>query len=264
MTGAEGLNTAAPAVIELGGIPIHAVTEGAAADLILRGARDGRGGHVITPNVDILRTASRDRGLVELFRVADLVIADGAPLVWAARLQRTPLPERVAGSSLARRLIARAAEDGPGIYLLGGNPGSAERASHRLGEEFPGLRVGWACPSVGFEHRRAEVERIQSDLGAFGRCICFCGLGFPKQDIFAEELRRRLPQLWFVGAGATIGFLAGEFARAPNWMQRAGLEWVHRLLLEPSRLSRRYLQQDLPFAVRLLVGAAGHGIAGLR
>jgi N-acetylglucosaminyldiphosphoundecaprenol N-acetyl-beta-D-mannosaminyltransferase len=84
--------------------------------------------------------------------------------------------------------------------------------------------------------------------------IVFVGLGFPRQDVLIAELREELPETWFLGCGAAIAFAAGTVRRAPEWMRRTGLEWLFRLLSEPGRLARRYLVDDLPFALRLLGG----------
>jgi N-acetylglucosaminyldiphosphoundecaprenol N-acetyl-beta-D-mannosaminyltransferase len=240
----------------LRGTPFDVLTEAEAAALLIERLQSGHGGRVVTPNIDILRQVDADSRLRNLVGSADLVLADGMPLVWAARLQGTPLPERVAGSALSVRLVGLAAASGLGLHLLGGNPGSAERAAGQLGVHHPGLRVGWHCPPFGFEKDDKAIAAIFDAVAAFGPAVYLVGLGFPKQDLLAADLHIRFPGSWFIGAGATVGFLAGEFDRAPRWMQSSGLEWIHRLVLEPGRLSERYLRHDLPFAVRLLTGAA--------
>ena len=223
----------------------------------------GRGGRIITPNVDILRRAQVNERVRAFLDDADLVVADGMPLVWASRLSGTPLPERVAGSSLIWSLSRGLGHDNRSIFVVGGAPVGAERsdgatrAADRLAAECPGLRIaGTLCPDRGFEKDPisysefcARIVRAQPDL-------VFVGLGFPKQEKVITRLRAHLPGAWFIGCGAAVNFVAGDVDRAPLWMQRTGLEWAHRLGVEPRRLAGRYLKHDAPYAVTLLAGAA--------
>jgi N-acetylglucosaminyldiphosphoundecaprenol N-acetyl-beta-D-mannosaminyltransferase len=258
-TGNSGRREPGSARIALRALSFDPVTEADAVATVIARMQNGVGGRVVTPNVDILRLACRDPEMAELFNSADLCVADGMPIVWALRLRGDPVPERVAGSSFAPNLAAAAAEAGIGVFLLGGNPGSAQRAAERLRASYPTIAVGWHCPPVGFEKRPTERAAIDAAVRAFGPSICLVGLGAPKQDQLARELLAEFPHTWFVSVGATIGFMAGEFARAPGWMQAVGLEWLHRLALEPRRLAGRYLGRDLPFAVGLLLDSArGH------
>ena len=100
------------------------------------------------------------------------------------------------------------------------------------------------------------MEQIESILEEAQPDIVYVGLGFPKQEHVIARLRERSPHTWFLGIGISIGFVGGHVARAPVWMQRTGLEWVHRLAQEPRRLASRYLLHGLPFAARLLVHGA--------
>jgi N-acetylglucosaminyldiphosphoundecaprenol N-acetyl-beta-D-mannosaminyltransferase len=237
------------------GLEFDALTEEQVVARIVTELEHGEGGRVVTPNVDICRQASRDPEAGELIRAASTVVADGMPLVWASRLQGDPLPERVTGASLIFSLSAAAAADGWSVYLLGGDPGVPEQAAAALADRSPGLQVaGTDAPAPGFElaEVRRRVEAAHPD-------IVFVGLGFPKQEQVIAAVAPRLPGAWFVGCGAAIPFAAGALPRAPEWMQRTGLEWAWRLLSEPRRLFRRYLVEDLPFAVRLLVSARTAG-----
>lgn len=223
---------------------------------IVSDAEAGQGGWLVNPNVDVLRQVSADDDIKALVADADLLVADGMPLVWASRLRGTPLPERVAGSELIWTLSRGAAAAGLGVFLLGGAPGVAERASERFAEEIPSINVGWHCPPFGFEDDPLATEAIEDALRQAAPAVVFCGLGFPKQERLMASLHRTFPRTWFVGSGAAIGFVAGHHSRAPGWMQSAGLEWVHRLAMEPRRLFRRYVVEDMPFALRLLFSAA--------
>jgi N-acetylglucosaminyldiphosphoundecaprenol N-acetyl-beta-D-mannosaminyltransferase len=242
--------------IRLLGIDIHRIDSDGACDHILAELAAGRGGWVITPNLDILRRLVRDEAFREECAETDLRLADGMPLVWASRLQRTPLPERVAGSDLIWRLTSRAAGAGRSIYLLGGNPGSAEGAAGELTARNPSLRVaGMYCPAFGFENDPAALQAIEAGVVAASPDIVFVGLGSPKQERLIRRLRRVLPRAWFLGVGVSFSFTAGEIDRAPKWMRRVGLEWCHRLAKEPGRLWKRYLLHGLPFAARLFMAS---------
>jgi N-acetylglucosaminyldiphosphoundecaprenol N-acetyl-beta-D-mannosaminyltransferase len=227
-----------------------------ALEAITSEARAGRGGWVVTPNLDILHKLVHDRSFAALVEPATLRLADGMPLVWASRVQGTPLPERVAGSDLIGALSGRAAAEGLGVFLLGGDPGTAEAAASELERRHAGLKiVGTHCPPYGFESDPARSAEIVRLLVAAAPAIVFVALGCPKQERLIGSLRPALPGVWFLGVGISFSFLAGRVQRAPRWMQRLGLEWVHRMAQEPGRLARRYLVVGVPFAVRLLLGA---------
>ena len=255
---------ALPPEIRLRGVPVHVLTLEQAADLIISRLQAGLGGWVVTPNLDILRRATRDAEFRRLYDATTLRLADGMPLVWASRLQGTPLPGRAAGSDLIFTLAGRAARAGASLFLLGGNPGTAERAAGELVERYPGLRIaGMECPPMGFERDERNLHALAQRLQAARPDIVMVALGSPKQERLIEFLRVSLPGAWFLGLGISFSFVAGEVRRAPRWMRGIGLEWVHRLSQEPRRLARRYLIDGLPFALRLLASSAMIGL-GLR
>jgi N-acetylglucosaminyldiphosphoundecaprenol N-acetyl-beta-D-mannosaminyltransferase len=221
----------------------------------------GEGGTVITPNVDILRLLQRQE-LRRLAEDADLVVADGMPIVWASRIRGSDLPERVTGSSLIWSLSRAAADAGKSIYLLGGAEGVAERAARNMQAEIPGLRVaGWGCPPFGFERSEAKVAEICAEVADAAPDIVFVGLGFPKQERLGYRLRSLMAPAWVVGCGGALAMVAGEVSRAPDWVQRSGFEWVHRLIKEPRRMARRYLIDDLPYAGGLLTRSVAMRLA---
>jgi N-acetylglucosaminyldiphosphoundecaprenol N-acetyl-beta-D-mannosaminyltransferase len=139
------------------------------------------------------------------------------------------------------------------VFFLGGNPGAAERAADELARRQPELKVaGIHCPPFGFDKDAAELARIRQMLAEARPDIVYVGLGFPKQERLIEKLRPSLPKAWFLGIGISFSFVAGQVKRAPRFMQRLGLEWVHRLAQEPGRLLKRYLIHGIPFAIVLL------------
>lgn len=247
----------APPTVDLCGVPIHAMTLEGAAEHIMASLRAGRGGWVVTPNLDILRRLLRDASFAALCGRATLRLADGMPLVWASRLQRTPLPERVAGSDLIWRLTERAAAEGRSVFFLGGNPGAADGAARELGRRYPGLRVaGVECPPLGFEACASYMAGLRSRLTAARPDIVYVALGSPKQERVIGALCADLPRAWFLGIGISFSFVTGEVRRAPRLLRRLGLEWTHRLVQEPRRLARRYLVDGFPFAAVLMARAA--------
>lgn len=254
---------AGPRTIDLCGVEVHAVTEAQCVEHVVASLDSGRGGWIVTPNLDHLRRLVNEREFRELCERADLRVADGMPLVWAARMQRTPLPERVAGSNLIWSLSRAAAERGRSIYLLGGDEGAAERAAEELRKRFPALVVaGMHRPPFGFERDPARMAAMIADLERARPDIVLVALGSPKQERLIDELRGRLPHAWWLGIGISFSFVAGMVKRAPPWMQKLGLEWVHRLAQEPRRLFRRYVIDGLPFAARLLASSAWKGLRG--
>jgi N-acetylglucosaminyldiphosphoundecaprenol N-acetyl-beta-D-mannosaminyltransferase len=244
--------------VTLDGVTFDAVTEEQAVALVRQALDRGEGGRILTPNVDILR-----QDPAPFLADATLVVADGMPIVWASRLAGTPLPERVAGSSLIWSLSRGLALDGRSVFLLGGRaagrcdgPDGAQRAAARLEQACPGLRVAGLSPPFGFVADARLFEAVRDEVLAAAPDLVFVGIGFPRQEVIISRLRRLLPATWFLGCGAAIDFVAGDRNRAPRWMQRGGLEWLHRLGTEPGRLADRYLRHDARYAARLLANAA--------
>jgi len=251
--------------VTVGGIAFDAMT---AQQVITRVRADlvaGRGGHIVTPNVDIVRQVRQSPAVADQVSAGDLVVADGAPLVWASRLAGTRLPERVAGSDLIWELSSAAADDGRSVYVLGGTPGedrpTAVVAAERLEDTYPGLSVAGACtPPMGFDSDVGYLDELAAELVDASPDIVFVGLGFPKQERIIARLAEWLPSTWFLGCGAAVDFVAGRRRRAPVWMQRSGLEWAHRLAGEPRRLFVRYVVHDAPVAAGLLLRSGWQGL----
>lgn len=247
--------------VELRGVRFHAVTEERCVRHVLDELDAGRGGWVVTPNLDILRRCTREPAFAAMVDRADVVVADGMPLVWASRLQRTPLPQRIAGSDMIFSLCGGAAERGRSVFLLGGAPGTAEAAADVLREQYSSLRIaGWHCPPFGFEGDEGQMQQIRAALREARPDIVFVALGSPKQEHLIKSVRNEAPGAWWLGIGVTFSFVSGDLARSPRWMRRTGLEWVHRLIQEPRRLARRYLIEGIPFALNLLTRSAWRGV----
>ncbi|HVV75205.1 MAG TPA: WecB/TagA/CpsF family glycosyltransferase [Mycobacteriales bacterium] len=247
---------AALSTADLYGIDFTAATEQQVIDHVVEQATAGVGGRVATINLDILRQLCADRQQMRLLDGVDLCVPDGMPLLWAARLRGRRLPERVTGADLVWSLSAGAASAGLRVYFLGAPDGVAARAAANISAACPGLAVaGTYAPPFGCEKDEAELTDISSRLLAAQPNIVFCAFGFPKQEELMRRLSATLPNTWFVACGGALSMAAGDLKRAPQWAQRAGLEWVFRLAREPFRLARRYLVHDVPFAVRLIAGS---------
>src|SRR6266581_661724 len=215
---------------QLAGLDFDRLTETQVVERIIEASRLGQGGWVVTPNIDICRMAGRHPAMRRLLAEASLVVPDGVPLLWAARLRGEPLTERVAGSSLIFSLTEAAARHGRSIYLLGGRPGIPEQAGQELCRLYPELKVGGTdAPPVGFDTDPQSIAAVYERLAAAAPGIVYVGLGFPKQERLITSFAPSFPGTWFVGCGAAIPFAAKALPRAPQWMQRAGLEWMFRL-----------------------------------
>lgn len=207
--------------------------------------------YVVTPNVDHIVKLESQPAFRAAYQQAAMVVADGWPVVSAARWLGKPLPETVPGSDLVPNLfayMAGAASAPLTVYLLGAGPGVAERAAARIEQTYAQIRVvGCYSPPFGFEKDAAECDAICQRVAASGADLLVLGLGAPKQELWVHQHAVRLPVKVALCVGATIDFLAGEKPRAPDWVRKARLEWCHRMLSEPRRLAKRYAHDALVF-----------------
>ncbi len=222
------------------GLPLSPLSMAESLDAVDRMIADGRPNYGVTANLNYAMLTAETPGLAAFNERAALVLADGMPLVWAARHLGRPLPGRVAGSDLVPALCRRAAERGHRVFLLGGAPGIADRAAERLRADNPGLIIaGTACPP--FRPLTAdETETLMAQIRTSGAHLLFVAIGQPRGELWIAEHLGRMGVPAAFQIGATLDFLAGRVARAPKWVGRVGLEWVFRLVLEPRRLFGRY------------------------
>ncbi len=207
-----------------------------------------RAGFVVTPNVDHLCQLPHNPRFAEAYRKAFLVLADGIPVVWASRLFRKTIPEKISGSDLIYWLTEHAARKGHSVFFFGAAPGVAEEAGRLLGRRYPGLKVaGHYSPPVGFENDPEENAKAMATIREAAPDICYVALGAPRQDIWNAENAQRLGVPVMLGIGASLDFVTGRAKRAPRWAQRSGVEWIWRLCMEPGRLWKRYLLRDSRF-----------------
>lgn len=194
------------------------------------------GSHAIyTPNSEIVMAAYRDPSFCEVLNSGDLIIADGIGLVHASKILKEPLPERVAGFDLASRLIRESADGAHSLYFFGGRPGVAQKAIANLKAEYPNLSVS------GFSDGYFDAEKektIIADIKEKKPDILFVCLGAPKQEKWIAAHRDELGVPLCLGVGGSLDVWAGEVERAPEKYQKAGLEWLYRLMKQPSRFFR--------------------------
>jgi len=175
------------------------------------------------------------------------------PILWAGKTLGTPLKAKVSGSDLFPNLCDKAAKMGHGVFFLGGREGAARKAASVMRSRYPGLRVvGTYCPPMGFERDASENAKIVRMILNSGADIVFVGLGSPKQEKWIDRFHSQYGASVSIGVGVTFEFVSGMVRRAPLWMQRTGLEWCWRLLMEPGRLWKRYLVDDMAFFWLLL------------
>jgi N-acetylglucosaminyldiphosphoundecaprenol N-acetyl-beta-D-mannosaminyltransferase len=238
--------------VDLGGVLIDRVDLGAAVDRVRGFLRSGKPNQIVTVNLDFVAIARRDQGFRETLNAADLAVADGMPLVWVSRLGEQAVPQRLTGVDLVDECCRVAVETDTSVFLLGAGPGVADTAADELRRRFPGLRVaGVYAPPFG-PLSDEENEHIIQIVRAARPDFLFVALGAPQQDVWIRNNLERLDVPVCMGIGCVLDLLAGVVARAPTWMQDAGLEWLFRLAQEPARLWRRYIVDDVPVLVWLV------------
>lgn len=202
----------------------------ARAEEILRGEKVC---FVVTPNAEIGYEAMKDAALCALLNEADLVLPDGAGVVLASKILKTPLKQKVAGVDFADALLARLSEMGRSVYLLGGKPGIAELAAEKMREKHPGLLV---CGTHdGYFKDEAPIIKAINEAKPDVLFVC---LGAPKQEHFMKNHQQELSCRLMAGLGGSLDAFAGTVKRAPKWMISCNLEWLYRLLKEPKRFGR--------------------------
>lgn len=202
--------------------------------------------YVVEVNTDVMIKIEEDAYLRRITDEADLVLVDGQPLVWVAKMYKRPVKEKVSGSDLSLALCRMAQEKGYSLFILGGKEGVAATAKERLEKQFPGLAVaGVYSPPLGFEKDETELAKVRNSISAVSPDIVLTCFGCPKQEKWIYENYRGIDARVFLCAGATVDFLAGNVRRAPAWISRIGLEWFYRFLKEPKRLFKRYFIDDM-------------------
>jgi exopolysaccharide biosynthesis WecB/TagA/CpsF family protein len=212
-------------------------------DAVFRRLDEGQRGWLCTVNVAILMMMRADARLQDFVDRAALIVADGQPLVWCAAWFGQSLPERVTGVDLVDALCQRAAREGRRVYLLGATEEIAAETARRLRARCANLCIDYA----GGYFTTAEAPARADHIRASGADLLFVGMGAPRQEHFIEEQWQRLGVGVAIGVGGSFDVLAGLRARAPNWLQKIGMEWLFRLIQEPRRLFMRYVVTNSQF-----------------
>ncbi len=227
-------------IVSILGIPIDDLDTAQVLERLEEFVASGRFHQVATANVDFLVKAHNDPELKQILRVADLVVPDGMPVVWASRLLRAVLRERVTGVDLVWALTERAAQNGYRIFMLGGEPDIATMAKARLEQRYPGLQiVGCESPDIP-SLITTDCEELIKRIALARPDVLLVAFGNPKQEKFIHMHRSQLQVPVCIGVGGTFDFIAGKTRRAPRIVQKLGLEFLHRWTQNPKRLGPRY------------------------
>ena len=230
------------------GIDVDAVDYEAAVARILQAAKDRRPLSVTALAVHGVMTGVQDKRHQYRLNQFDLVCPDGQPVRWALnRIHGCRLAERVYGPELTLRLCQAAASEEVPVFLFGATDEMLQRFTSELTRKFPKLRIAGYRASRFRTISRQERDDLAVEINRSGAGLCFVGLGCPRQEIFAYEMRDYV-SMPLVAVGAAFAFHAGVLAQAPQWMQRNGLEWAFRLSREPRRLWKRYMTTNPAFA----------------
>ena len=234
--------------VRIGALKVDVLNLAGALDAIDALVAAKAGGTVFTPNVDHVVQVEHDPRFRAAYDQVSLSLVDGMPLLWAARLLKTPLPEKVSGSDLILPLMQRAAQRGHRVYFLGGADGAAELAKQKLLVDLPSLQIVGVDPARIDVNGGPEVQApILERIRAANPDLLLVALGAPKQEIWSHEQRAALGSAVAIGVGASLDFIAGAQTRAPKWMSDSGLEWAYRLAQNPRRMASRYLLRDPEF-----------------
>lgn len=213
------------------------------AEALLRGEKAA---YVVTPNAEIAYEALHDGQLREMLNGADLMLPDGAGVVLASKLLRTPVKQKVAGVDFAAGLLGVLERNGQSLYLLGGKPGIGELAAQKMLEAHPQLRIAGIADGY-FQDEAPVIAKINAS-GADALFVC---LGAPKQERFMVQYQQELHVHLMAGLGGSLDAFAGTVQRAPAWMIRLNLEWLYRLIREPKRFRRMLRLPKYLWAVML-------------
>ena len=219
--------------VDVMGVGFDNVTMEEALDQAMALLQTGTAHYAVTPNAEIVYECMHDAEFCSLVNQADLVLPDGSGVVLGAKLLKTPLKQKVAGIDFADQLAGRLARTGKTLYLLGSKPGVAEQAAANLQTKYPGLQIVGTADGY-FQDEAQVVETIN----AARPDVLFVCLGAPKQELFMVHHQKQLQVGLMMGLGGSLDGFAGTVKRAPVWMQRAGLEWLYRLIKEPRRFKR--------------------------
>lgn len=228
-------------------IPVAAITMKEAVDTCIA-MQEEPGAHIVaTANAEMIMRAQSDKDLAHILQRADLVVPDGAGVLWAGDTLGIKFPERVTGCDLSECLLKEASERDWPVYFLGGAVGVAEEAAHCFMRQHKPFKLAGAHDGY-FDSQ--EEKRIIHAIKESGTRLLLVGMGVPKQEKWLYQHREELGDLVAIGVGGVFNVMAGHLPRAPLWMQKHRLEWLYRLYLEPSRIGRMMALPRFMMAVK--------------
>jgi N-acetylglucosaminyldiphosphoundecaprenol N-acetyl-beta-D-mannosaminyltransferase len=222
------------------------------SDLTVINKSKNKYSYILTPNVDHVINVYKNKEFKKIYDEAEIKIADGMPIVWASKLLKRPLKERVTGADLTPRIIENAYHQKLRVFIFGSREGVAAKVvskyKEQYGEEY---EIDCYSPPFGFESNEDELRNSIDKIISFKPDILLVSLGSPKGEFFIKNNIHKLKVPISMQIGAAIDFIAETTNRAPKWMQKYGLEWFYRFLQEPKRMFKRYFVQDLFFLILL-------------
>ena len=238
--------------VDILGVHLSAVDRSTAVDEVVRFVDERARTYVCVTGVHGVMESQRDPILAEIHNRSGLTTPDGMPMVWAARRAGAPVISRVYGPDLMLDVCERSQREGWRHYFYGAKPGVADELAARLVSRFPDLVVAGTMSPPYRPLSEEENDRVVATIEAAQPDIVWVGLSTPKQERWMASNRSHLSAAVLIGVGAAFDIHAGRLAQAPRWMQRAGLEWLFRLAIEPRRLWRRYLFNNPRFVANVV------------
>ena len=231
---------------EILGVRIDAVTPEQALALALKSLKGRRPYTIFTAGPEFLMNAKKDPDFKRILNNSNLVVADGIGAVYASKLNEIKIKSRVTGCDLLQAIFAEIRETGETVYLFGGKPGIPELVAEKSKELHPGLKI--AGMHNGYFDDLEEMLIID-DIIDKKPDILLVGLGSPKQEKWIAKNKKRLPAKLLIGVGGSFDVMSGKLGRAPKIFQKLGLEWLYRLIRQPSRIKRQIVLPKFVFAV---------------
>jgi len=232
-----------------GAVAINAPTLAFAVAEVMKRAERGEGFTLFTLNLDHLVKMRETPAFAAVYRRANLVTADGWPIVWLARREHVAC-ERTTGADLVDPVCKRAAESGVPVYFVGPGANAQARALTALKARYEKINIaGASAPWFSAQPAAEDIDALAERIRASGARLVFVALGAPKQELVADLLAARCPGVGFMCVGAALDFISGETRRAPIWMRTTNLEWLWRMLHDPRRLAWRYAKCAAIFAL---------------
>jgi N-acetylglucosaminyldiphosphoundecaprenol N-acetyl-beta-D-mannosaminyltransferase len=238
--------------VDVLGVPLTPCTVNEAVDRVGNWVHTEYPSYATFTGVHGVMEAQRKPDVLRAHQGAGVIAPDGAPMVWASRFAGIKIAARVTGREFMAACCERAAAEGWTSFIYGGKPGRAEELADILRDRYPGIKIVGTYTPPFRPLTPAEDADMVAQINASGASLVWVGLSTPKQELWMAEHRGLLQAPALLGVGAAIDYIAGELSEAPRWMQRAGLEWAYRLMLEPKRLASRYFRNNPAFIAAIL------------